>query len=159
MFGTPSTNLKNQIGMYGGPWDVLTMPQADFYNWIGPLSTKFKDGDPVPSGRTYLKDKNGKPQHGKQTFKFKGGNGDGILYVDGNLEIDGDFTFRGLIYVEGNVNWKGTAWVCGAVVVGDHSGFKTSHHEALTVLKSVQSVQQFIQIHGNPFVTLTWRES
>lgn len=157
--GTPSNSLQNQSGFYSGPWDALNMQQSQFYDWIGSPNTLMKNGDPVPSGKTYLKDPHAKPQKGKQTFKLKGGNGDGILYVDGNLEIDGDFTFRGLIYVEGDVNFKGTAWILGAVVVADKNSFKTSHHEQMTVMKSNQAIQQFIDQHGSPFLTLSWRES
>ena len=113
----------------------------------------------MPSGITYLGEVGAKPQMGTKRFRLKGGNGEGFLYVNGDLEISGDFSFRGLIYVEGDLSMKGNGWVLGSIVVADHSNLKYSHHNTLTVLKSNAAVQQFIQIHGSPFVTINWRES
>ncbi len=156
--GNPNSS-QNQTGFYNGPWEVLNMQQAQFYNWLGSPSTKVQDNSPLPSGITYLSQPHDKPQKGKHNYKLKGGNADGMLYVNGNLEIDGDFTFRGLIYVEGDVQFKGNGWVIGGVVVHDKDSFKKSHHEQLTVLKSDGTVSQFINGHDSPYVTLGWREN
>ncbi len=157
--GTPSNSLQNQSGFYSGPWDVLNMSQSQFYAWVGtPIST-VKSNAPLPSGITYLSKKGDKPQQGTQNFKFKGGSADGFMYVNGDLEISGDFVFRGLIYVEGTVNFKGTGWILGAIVVADHGSAKSSHKNQLTILKSYDAVSQFISKARSPFVTLNWRES
>ena len=156
--GSPAS-VSNGAGFYSGPWDVLNMSQAEFWSWLGPPSTKVKDNAPLPSGITYLSKKGDKPQKGTHKYRLSGGNGDGFLYVNGDLEIAGDFVFRGLIYVEGDVVFKGTGWVLGCVVVDDHSETQTSHHEVLTVLKSIEAVQQFIAKSASPFVTISWRES
>jgi len=100
-----------------------------------------------------------KPGKGNKTYRFSGGDGDGLLYVNGNLEIKGNFTWRGLIYVEGDVSFKGTGWVLGSVIVSDHSKLAPSHKNTCTFLLSNQAVAQFIQRHRAPFTTLTWRES
>lgn len=157
--GVPK-ELENQSGFYSGPWDVIGMTQAGFFGWIGqPLdkNTTKKQGAFVSRGLTYLG--SGKPGKGKEKFKLKGGNGDGLLYVNGDLEISGDFTFRGLIYVEGELKMKGNGWVLGAVVVKDHGKIQSSHLDQVTILKSNAAVQQFIGNYGSPFITLSWRES
>ncbi len=157
--GSPNT-LASQSGFYAGPWAALGMAQSEFYDWIGPPLSVPKGGASVmPNGITYLGDPNSAPQKAKQQFKIKGGNGDGILYVDGDLELSGDFTFRGLIYVEGTLTMKGNGWVLGAIVVADKSNIKTSHKNSLTVLKSNEAVSDAVKFRGAPFVTINWRES
>jgi hypothetical protein len=49
--------------------------------------------------------------------KFNGNKGTGLIYVDGDMDIAGNFEWRGLIYVEGNCNIIGTAWILGAIIV------------------------------------------
>jgi Tfp pilus assembly protein PilX len=156
--GAP-TKVENGTTFYAGPWEALNMTQADFFNWLGPAVSDWKNDVPLPSGITYLNDKGDKPGKGNKTYRFSGGDGDGFLYVNGNLEIKGNFTFRGLIYVEGDVNFKGTGWVLGSVVVTDHSKLAPSHKNTCTFVLSNQAVAQFLQRHRTPFTTLTWRES
>ncbi len=158
LLGTPS-KLENQSGFYAGPWEVIGMTQAGFFGWIGQPNKKIVNGALIPRGLTYLGDPKDKPGDGKKTYKLKGAGGDGLLYVNGNLEIDGDFTFRGLIYVEGEFTVKGSGWVLGGIVVKDKSKLGGSHHEALTALKSNEAVQEFIGNYGSPFITINWRES
>jgi Tfp pilus assembly protein PilX len=155
--GTPNTS-PSQSGFYSGPWDVLNMSQSQFYNWIGPAQGGAKGKAPLPSGVVYLSSPGDKPGNGKTKFSFDGGSGDGFLYVNGDLEIKGDFTFRGLIYVEGDVKIKGTGWILGGLVIGDKSKLNASHHEGLTVLKSSEAVSTFLNAHKTPFITLNWRE-
>lgn len=157
--GSPNT-AAYQTGFYAGPWAALGMGQSEFYDWIGPpLAFPKKGANVMPSGITYLGDANSPPQQAKKQFKLKGGNGDGILYVDGDLELSGDFTFRGLIYVEGTLTMKGNGWVLGSIVVADKARIKTSHKNTLTVLKSNSAVSDAIGSYGAPFLTINWRES
>ena len=159
VIGSPNTS-QYQTGFYAGPWVALGMGQSEFYDWIGPpLTVPKKTPELMPSGVTYLGNVGGKPQEAKKKFKLKGGNGEGFLYVDGDLEIAGDFTFRGMIYVEGKVTMKGNGWVIGSIVVADRSKTKSSHKNSLTVLKSNESVKNAIGKFGAPFVTINWRES
>jgi len=157
--GVPNSAQSQTTGFYAGPWEVLNMTQADFFNWVGPPVADFKNNVPVPSGITYLNDKNDKPGKGNKNYTFSGGDGDGLLYVNGNLTINGNFTFRGLIYVEGDVHFKGTSWVLGCVCIHDHSHLAPSHKNTGTYLLSNEAVSQFVTRHRAPAVTLTWRES
>ena len=56
------------------------------------------------------------------TMQLKGGSGQGILLVDGNLEISGDFTFYGPVIVKGNFESKGSAKVHGTVMAANSTG-------------------------------------
>ena len=64
--------------------------------------------DGNPRGIVYVDRPGGKIGDGKGKFQWQGGfNGDGFLYVNGDLDIKGDFTFRGLIYTEGELKVHG----------------------------------------------------
>lgn len=49
--------------------------------------------------------------------KITGGNGSGLLYVEGDLDIAGNFEWTGLIYVEGAMKCTGTISVLGGIMV------------------------------------------
>ncbi len=46
------------------------------------------------------------------------GGGQGILIVDGELTIEGDFHFYGLVIVKGEIQMKGDVQITGAVITG-----------------------------------------
>ncbi len=48
---------------------------------------------------------------------WNNGDGTGLLYITGNLNTHGNFTWKGLVYVEGDFVMAGTPSVIGAVVV------------------------------------------
>jgi hypothetical protein len=54
--------------------------------------------------------------HVSGDLKLPGGAGEGLLYVEGNLEVAGNFNWTGLIYVEGTFKSTGTINVLGAVM-------------------------------------------
>jgi hypothetical protein len=155
--GTP-LKLEKQTGFYGGPWEVLNMTQEEFTNWIGEPNGDHKQGN--PRGITYVAkvDDNGKIHHGEH-FEWKGGfNGDGILYVDGDLDIRGDFTFRGLIYCTGEFRVHGTAWILGGVVSGKHQHIHSKKDKPMSILMSSEAVTQNLNRSSSLFSTLSWRE-
>ena len=152
--GSPSDVSPGQIGFYSGPWDALTMSQADFFSWIGaPLGAEPND----PEGVYYL-DNNAVGQDASGDFKYNGGTGEGLLYVDGNLAINGNFVFKGLIYIEGDLSINGNCWILGSVIVKGSSTIKIANGDC-TVLYSEEAIAQTIAKYGGQFVTLSWRES
>jgi hypothetical protein len=42
--------------------------------------------------------------------------GEGFLYVDGDLKVNGDFCYRGLVYCEGDFDISGSAWILGGLI-------------------------------------------
>jgi len=152
--GSPTDVSPGQIGFYSGPWDALTMSQADFFSWIGaPLGAEPND----PEGVYYL-DNNAVGQDASGDFKYNGGTGEGLLYVDGNLAINGNFVFKGLIYIEGDLAINGNCWILGSVIVKGSSTIKIANGDC-TVLYSEEAIAQTIAKYGGQFVTLSWRES
>ena len=147
-------NQPNQATFYNGPWEALGMQQAEFFSWIGsPLAIEPAN----PKGVYYL-DNNGSSQDGSGDFKYNGGVGEGMLYVDGNLAINGNFVFRGLVYIEGDLQINGNVWILGAILVKGKSRIKIANGDC-TVLYSEDAIAQNVAKHGGQFVTLSWRES
>lgn len=152
--GWPVANNPNQTGFYSGPWDALSMGQAEFFSWIGtPVSSEPSN----PQGIYYL-DNNGSSQDASGDFKYNGGTGEGLLYVDGDLAINGNFVFRGLIYIEGDLKINGTCWILGSIIVKGKSKIKIANGTC-TVLFSEEAISQTIAKYGGQFVTLSWREA
>jgi hypothetical protein len=107
-------------------------------------------------GITYL-DNNGIRQDKSMDVAYPGGNGEGLLYVDGDLHINGDFTYKGLIYVEGDLEINGQTWVLGAIQVKGRAELKIANGTC-TVLYSKDAITQTIAKHGGQFATLSWHE-
>jgi hypothetical protein len=128
------------------------MSQTGFYPWIG--APHVTEPDP-PVGLVYLDD-DLTPQNGHGDWAYHGGGGEGMLYADGNLRLDGDFTYLGLIEVEGDLTLAGNVWILGAVQVRGRVTFEPGSRCA--VLWSSDAVQQRISRYGGELVTLSRRE-
>lgn len=152
--GWPAANNPGQAGFYTGPWDVLSMTQAEFFSWVGAPTGSAPAN---PEGVYYL-DNNGSSQDGSAAFAYNGGTGAGMLYVDGDLSINGNFIFRGLIYIEGDLKINGNVWVLGSIICKGRSRVKIANGTC-TILFSEEAISQNIAKHGGQFVTLSWRES
>jgi Tfp pilus assembly protein PilX len=146
-------NSQNQTGFYSGPWDALSMNQAEFFSWIGsPLSTPPTN----PNGVFYL-DNNNITQDQSGSFVYPGGNGSGLLYVDGDLNITGTFNYRGLIYIEGDLQINGTVWILGGIICKGKSKIKVANGTC-TILYSKDAIEQSIAKFGGQFVNIAWHE-
>jgi hypothetical protein len=88
--------------------------------------------------------------------KFNGGGGQGLIYVDGDMDIAGAFEWRGLLYVEGDLQITGTPWILGAVVVRGKTEDAFGAGNA-TILYSRDAIQMFVGNHLG-YQTLAWNE-
>ena len=151
--GVPDDYVEHQTGFYQGPWQAIGMTQSEFFGWVG-APYNAEPGD--PQGIYYL-DKNAVNQDNSGGFAYHGGDGEGLLYVDGNLTINGNFNFKGLIYVEGDLAINGTTWILGAIIVKGTAEIKIANGSC-TILYSRDAIIQNISKHGGQFATLSWRE-
>lgn len=150
--GVPVNNAQNQVGFYAGPWEAVGLSQADFFSWVGaPLANI-----PAPMKGIYYLDNNTITQDATGAWSAGGGNGEGLLYVDGDLTINSNFTFKGLVYVEGNLKINGNSWILGALIV---KGRGRISNGGCVVLYSSEAIQQNIAKYGGQFTTLSWREA
>jgi len=150
--GTPSTSSGN-ANFYTGPWDVFGMGASEFYAWIGAPVTS--EPNP-PNGLIYL-DNNTTIGDRTGNFAYHGGDGEGFLYIDGDMHINGIFNYRGLIYVEGDLDINGTCWILGGLVCRGKTSVNIANGN-FTVLYSQDAITQALSKYGGQFVTLSWRE-
>lgn len=150
--GTPPV-LDGQTGFYEGPWSVLSMTQADFFAWVGSPITAMPN---PPRGIIHL-DNNATAQDRSGSYSFNGGAGEGLLYVDGDLTLNGGSSFQGLIYVEGDLKFNGNSWVLGAMIVRGKTTIKINGGS--TILYSNDAVMQNISKYGGQLLTLSWRDT
>lgn len=151
-WGSPSDYLSNQTGFYSGPWDALGLSQADFLSWIGPRTTTVPSN---PSGIFYY-DNNGTVGDQSANLGIHGGDGEGMLYIDGDLTMNAQTTYRGLIYVEGDLKLNGQAWILGGLIVKGKTTVRMNG--GATILYSSEAITRALSRYGGQFVTLNWRE-
>ena len=150
--GSPPVWAQAQTGFYSGPWDTFNMPQADFLSWIGsPVN-----GAPSSLNGIYYIDNNATVGDQSTSLGIHGGDGEGMLYVDGDLTINAQFYYRGLIYVEGDLSMNGQAWVLGGIIVKGRS--QVRQNGGATILYSSEAIARALAKFGGQFVTLSWRE-
>lgn len=149
--GSPAI-ANRQTGFYTGPWDCFNMSQSAFYSWV----TKVNSEPANPMGIYYV-DNNSIGQDATGNFAYHGGDGEGLLYLDGDCTINGNFNFKGLIYIEGDLKINGTCWILGGLVVKGKTRIRISNG-SLTVLYSSDALSQYITKYGGQFVNLSWRE-
>jgi len=144
--------LASQTGFYSGPWDAIGMSQDEFTSMAGaPVAA-------VPAnlnGITCI-DNDGVPQNQSGSWGISSTNGEGLLYVDGDLNLTGPFTYKGLIYIEGNLASSGHIWVLGAIIARGRSGVKLSG--GANLIYSEEAIQLAVSKFAGQFVTLSWRE-
>jgi len=153
-YGVPSGTLQNQTGFFAGPWEAFNMTRDDFFSWLGnPVPAE----PTVPRGLVYL-DNNSTWQDATGNFQFSTGNGEGFMYVDGDLQINGDFTYRGLIYVEGDLHINGNTWILGGLIVKGTTRIKVANGDC-AVLFSDETIKQKIARYGGQMISLSWMET
>jgi Tfp pilus assembly protein PilX len=150
--GEPRDTMSSQAGFYSGPWDAVGLNQSDFWAWVGPAQS----APAVPNGIYYL-DNNNVKQDLSGSWAFNGGNGDGFLYCDGDLQLNGNFTYKGMIYCEGDLKINGNIWILGGLVVNGKTVVKIANGSA-TILYSSDAIQQTLTKYGGNMRMLTWRE-
>jgi hypothetical protein len=77
-----------------------------------------------------------------ETYKLRGGSGQGILLVDGDLEISGDFTFYGPVIVKGRFAGKNSAKIHGALLVANSAGGTNTFANTSTVTYSSCAIKK-----------------
>jgi hypothetical protein len=88
---------------------------------------------------------------------WNNGNGTGLLYVTGNLNTHGNFTWRGLIYVEGDFVMSGTPSVIGAVVVKGVSTWAFTGGDPC-ILYSSEALNYYLR-QSLHYVKIGWKET
>jgi hypothetical protein len=77
----------------------------------------------------------------------------GLMYVTGNLRMNGGMRYKGVIFVDGDLDTAGTNYILGAVMVRGTSA--TDAGGTFTLLYSRRSAELGIQA-GHPWRILSW---
>jgi hypothetical protein len=89
--------------------------------------------------------------------KFNGNDGYGLIYVNGDMEISGNFVWRGFVYVEGDCTITGTTWILGAICVRGTTTTNAFSAGNSTILYSQDAIG--IYVGGRMgYQTLAWNE-
>jgi hypothetical protein len=88
---------------------------------------------------------------------WNNGDGNGLLYVTGNLNTQGNFTWRGLVYVEGDYVMTGTPSIVGAVVVRGTSSWAFSGGDPC-ILFSSEALDYYLR-QSLHYVKIGWKET
>jgi Tfp pilus assembly protein PilX len=151
--GSPVQYSANQSGFYAGPWEAFGMTASEYWSWIGGgINTA-----PTNWNGVYYWDNNNVTQDQSATLGLHSVNGEGFLYVDGNLTLNAGFHYKGLVYVEGDLSIAGQAWVLGGLIVNGQTSVKPAG--GMTILYSSEAITQALAKYGGQFVTLSWREN
>jgi len=151
--GSPVPYTANQTGFYAGPWEAFGMTAAEYWSWIGGgINTQ-----PTNWNGVFYWDNNTITQDHSASLGLHSVNGEGFLYVDGDLTLNAGFHYKGLIYVEGDLNIAGQAWILGGLIVNGETSVKPAG--GMTILYSSEAITQALAKYGGQFVTLSWREN
>jgi hypothetical protein len=145
--------LERQSGFPAEPWECVGLSRQRFQDWVGHPS---RTGPRAPRGIVYLQDE-ARPRGRRTAFAFHGGSGAGMLYVDGDLRLSGEFRYVGLIYVEGDLEIDGPCWILGSVVVKGRGTIGAGGGKCC-VLYSANAVRQSLARYGGEVSILSWRE-
>ncbi len=150
--GSPAGFSAGQTGFYAGPWEAFTMSQSEFYSWLGaPRNTP----PSTWNGLTYW-DNNTTTRDQSASLALHSVDGEGFLYVDGDLHVNAGFHYKGLVFVEGDFDINGQAWILGGVIVTGKT--KVKGNGGMTILYSKAAIEQALAKYGGQYVTLSWRE-
>lgn len=150
--GAPG-RAQQQKGFYEGPWGALGMGRDEFMRWVG---TPRANAPKFPRGIFYI-DNDGYSQDQSGAWSYQGGDGEGLLYVDGDLTLSGNFSFKGLIYIEGDLQINGNVWVLGAVIAKGRNEIKIANGN-FTVLYSYDTILRVLNKYDGRFYNISWRE-
>lgn len=152
-YGSPVAYQQFQSGFYAGPWETLLMNQTDWWTLMGARQSSLPGS---LNGIIHI-DNDGTHQNQSGAWTINGGSGQGILYLDGGLQVNGNFVYRGLIYAEKQIQVQGKIWVLGAIVSREGVQIQSSSAGS-AILFSEAMISQAISQSSANFVRLAWRE-
>lgn len=152
--GSPSSTIEDQTAFYAGLYEALGLTSAEATTLLGTPAVSV----PTPVAGVLWIDDNATPGDRSQSYAFPGLQGEGLVYVDGDLTLSGTVQFRGLLYVEGNFTSTATGQIIGGLVVRGRAGGTTTLTNGPAVLYSRDAVNVAVARARGTLVQLSWRE-
>lgn len=152
--GLPSASEENQAGFFAGPWEVLGISSTEFRALL-----TAPEAQPPDFNHVVWMDNDNSVGNASGTFTINNLEGEGLLYVDGDLTLTGSVASRGLLYVEGNLVTSSPGSLVGGVVVHGRTGGQTTLQDGPAILYSVDAIHEAVARATGEIVTLSWREA
>jgi len=153
-YGSDPPVLEFQSPNYDGPWEVLGQTQAQFIASLPPRQST------IPAnlnGVIYI-DNDDIPHNASGKWHLYGPiSGTGMFYIDGDLDISGDFDYRGMIYAEGYCKTSDKLWVLGMIYSGQKLEINSKNY-GCAVLFSSEAIMKGAGVFGSKTTMLSWRE-
>ncbi|HEY2954580.1 MAG TPA: PilX N-terminal domain-containing pilus assembly protein [Candidatus Eisenbacteria bacterium] len=153
-YGEAPVAREFQSPNYTGPWEVLGQTQAQFVAGLPPRQSTI----PANLNGIIYVDNDNIPHNSSGKWHLYGPiSGTGMFYIDGDLDISGDFDYRGMIYAEGYCKTSDKLWVLGMVYSGQKLEINSKNY-GCAVLYSSEAIMQGAGLFGSKTTTLSWRE-
>jgi hypothetical protein len=155
-------DTRGSTDLLGSPAVTDTAATNHFYSLseaLGVTQSELKD---ILSSPDQTTDSEAGPYEGityiQGDAEFNGINGQGLLYVTGDLKLAGNFSWKGLVYVEGKLVNTGNTWILGGVMArGDLSVAVDFGAGTPVILYSREALIQALTLSMR-YVTLGWKE-
>ncbi len=148
LLGSPAVTDTSSTNHFYSLSEALGVTQSELNDILSsPDQTSDSDSGPY-DGITYIQGDAG----------FNGINGQGLLYVTGDLTLAGNFSWVGLVYVEGELRNTGNTWILGGVMArGDLHVAVDFGAGTPVILYSQEALEQALT-RSMRYVTLGWKE-
>lgn len=159
---TPGYGIQTQgsTDLLGSPVVTDTDPANPFYSLaqaLGLSQAELKDLLAAPD-HTEPADTMDGISYLQGDYHISGLQGEGLLYVDGDLELSGNARFVGLVYVEGEFVNTGTTWILGAVLADGDAGVAVDFGAGTPVILYSSEALERALTRAMRYVTLAWKE-
>ncbi len=152
LYGSPSVTDTVSSNPFYTLAQTLGISQAELNEILSAPDYTSSNDAAFLSGITYIDG----DATGGETFNNSAG--DGLLYVNGDLDISGTFEWRGLVYVEGDFKVTGNPWILGAIVVKGVSTSAVFGAGTADVLFSRDAVQFYVG-RALGYTVLAWKRT
>jgi hypothetical protein len=106
ILGSPSPTSEDPTNNFLSIAETLGLTDQEWRELVDDADRTSVEGEGPWDGITVIDD----------DVRITGGSGSGLLYVNGDLTLAGDFEWRGLVYVEGQLRNTGGTWILGGVM-------------------------------------------
>ncbi len=148
LLGSPAVTDTSSTNHFYSLSEALGLTQSELNDILAsPDQTSDNEAGPY-EGITYI----------QGDAQFNGTDGEGLLYVTGDLTLSGNFSWVGLVYVEGTLRNTGNTWILGGVMAeGDLHVAVDFGAGTPAILYSQQALTQALT-RSMRYVTLGWKE-
>ena len=147
-----------------GSTDLLGSPVVTdtFYSLAEALGVTESELQDILSSPDHTSDNEGGNYRGityiQGDARFNGMDGEGLLYVTGDLTLRGNFSWVGLIYVEGKFVNTGNTWILGAVLARGEMHVAVNFGAGSAAILYSRDALERTLTRSMRYVTLAWKE-